>query len=90
MGSLGRPIGIQVGAYLWEVGGYLAIFGTKIAGLTLTLVMLTIRLECFQWETKEMEVQREKSKSDQSGRGLGGRRHMLSILHFKVIRKNFF
>ena len=89
MGSLGRPIGIQVGAYLWEVGGYLAIFGTKIAGLTLTLVMLAIRLECFKWETKEMEVEREKSKRDQSGRGLGGRRHMLSILHFKVIRKNF-
>ena len=87
MGSLGRPIGIQVGAYLWEVGGYLAIFGTKIAGLTLTLVMLAIRLECFQWETKEMEVQREKSKREhQSGRGLGGRRHMLSILPFKVSR----
>ena len=87
MGSLGRPIGIQVGAYLWEVGGYLAIFGTKIAGLTLTLVMLAIRLECFKWETKEMEVEREKSKREhQSGRGLGGRRHMLSILHFKVSR----
>jgi len=91
MGSLGRPIGIQVGAYLWEVGGYLAIFGTKIAGLTLTLVMLAIRLECFKWETKEMEVEREKSKREhQSGRGLGGRRHMLSILHFKDTVKTFF
>ena len=47
--SLGGPIGTMIGAYLWEVGGYLCVFGASMIGKLITLIFLVIRLEMFKW-----------------------------------------
>ena len=41
--SLGGPVGTKVGAYLWDKGGYLVVFGVSLVGKFITLIILVIR-----------------------------------------------
>ena len=73
---IGKPIGTQIGAILLEEGGYIAVFGTTFAGFIFILLLLWIRLECFNWEKEKVVEQNPLPKSKE--------RHMLSIYHLKV------
>ena len=71
--GMGGPLGTLLGAYLWEVGGYLCVFGTSLVGKVLTLAFLVIRLEMFQWKPGRIEDTEERPK----------RRNALSLSHIK-------
>ena len=79
--SFGRPIGTELGSYLWKNNGYLAVFGTSTAIKVLILVLLVTRLELFRWKTKQMAEQKEKTEQTTTNR------HLLSILQIKEIYK---
>lgn len=53
--SLGGPVGTMIGAYLWEAGGYLCVFGASLVGKFVTLVFLIVRLEMFKWSPGKVE-----------------------------------
>ena len=73
--SLGGPLGTELGAYLWEAGGYLCVFGTSLVGKFITLIILLIRLELFKWKPGKVEEKEEKRPK---------KRHVLSPGHVKV------
>ena len=73
--SLGGPLGTKIGAYLWEVGGYLCVFGTSLLGKGLTLLILLIRLEMFKWRPGSVGEEKERPVK---------RRNALSPGHIKV------
>ena len=73
--SLGGPLGTQLGAYLWSVGGYLCVFGTSLVGKAITLLLLVIRLEMFRWKPGKVEEEKEHRPK---------KRHVLSPGHIKV------
>ena len=73
--SLGGPLGTKIGAYLWEAGGYLCVFGTSLVGKGLTLLILLIRLEMFKWKPGEVGEEKERPTK---------RRNALSPGHIKV------
>ena len=53
--SMGGPLGTMLGAYLWDVGSYLCVFGASLVGKVLTLIFLVIRLEMFKWNPGKVE-----------------------------------
>jgi len=71
--SLGGPIGTMIGAYLWEVGGYLCVFGASMIGKFITLIFLVIRLEMFKWNPGKVEETDRPAK----------KRNALSLNHIK-------
>jgi len=71
--SLGGPIGTMIGAYLWEAGGYLCVFGTSLVGKFLTLVFLVVRLEMFKWKPGAVKEEDRPTK----------KRNALSPSHIK-------
>ena len=73
--SLGGPLGLKLGAYLWGKGGYLCVFGTSLVGKAITLILLAIRLEMFKWKPNKIEESEEKRPK---------KRHVLSPGHIKV------
>ena len=73
--SLGGPLGTEIGAHLWTAGGYLCVFATSLVGKFLTLVILVIRLELFQWRPGKVEEKKEDRPK---------KRHVLSLGHIKV------
>ena len=75
--SLGGPLGTKFGAYLWDVGGYLCVFGTSLVGKLLTLIILAVRLELFKWNPGKVDEKKEERPK---------KRHVLSPGHIKVFR----
>ena len=73
--SLGGPLGTKIGAYLWEAGGYLCVFGTSLVGKGVTLLILLIRLEMFKWRPGKVGEEKERPVK---------RRNALSPGHIKV------
>jgi len=79
--SLGGPLGTEIGAHLWTAGGYLCVFATSLVGKFLTLVILVIRLELFQWRPGKVEEKKEDRPK---------KRHVLSLGHIKDSMQTFF
>eukprot|EP00090_Calanus_glacialis_P009730 TRINITY_DN18129_c0_g1_i1.p1 TRINITY_DN18129_c0_g1~~TRINITY_DN18129_c0_g1_i1.p1 ORF type:complete len:508 (-),score=86.66 TRINITY_DN18129_c0_g1_i1:102-1625(-) len=71
--GLGGPLGTMLGAYLWNVGGYLCVFGTSLVGKLMTLIFLVIRLEMFKWNPGKVEETERPTK----------KRNALSLSHIK-------
>jgi len=79
--SLGGPLGTKFGAYLWDVGGYLCVFGTSLLGKLLTLIILAVRLELFKWNPGKVDEKKEERPK---------KRHVLSPGHIKDSFQTFF
>ena len=69
--SVGRPLGTQLGSYLFREGGYICVIGATLAGRAIGFILLTVRLEMFKWKPMTKEVAAEGSK----------KRHLLSPHH---------
>ena len=55
--SLGGPVGTKIGAYLWDKGGYMVVFGVSLAGKFITLIILVIRLMIiFELSLKRIKI----------------------------------
>lgn len=56
--SLGGPVGTKIGAYLWDKGGYMVVFGVSLAGKFITLIILVIRLmTIFELSLERFKIQ---------------------------------
>merc|ERR1711973_1083717 len=66
--SLGGPLATKFGAYLWDVGGYLCVFGTSLVGKLLTLIILAVRLELFKWNPGKVDEKKEGREEKKEGR----------------------
>ena len=53
--SVGRPIGTQLGSYLFSEGGYICVFGATLVGRVVGFILLLIRLEMFEWKPKKQD-----------------------------------
>jgi len=71
--TIGRPFGVQAGAYLYDKGGYVCVFSATLIGRILSFVFLVVRLEMFNWKSKHLQEKEQKNTSK--------RHHPLSPRH---------
>lgn len=58
--SLGRPFGTQIGAVLFEQGGYVCVIGATLVGRLVSFGLLIISLEMFKWSPKKKEEESDE------------------------------
>ena len=69
--NIGRPVGTQLGSYLFKEGGYICVMGATLVGRVIGFTLLVVRLEMFNWKPKTKEVTTEEPV----------KRHLLSPSH---------
>ena len=58
--SLGRPFGTQIGAVLFEQGGYVCVIGATLLGRFVSFGLLILSLEMFKWSPKKKEEESDE------------------------------
>ena len=55
--SVGKPIGTQLGSYLFSEGGYICVIGATLVGRVIGFILLLVRLEMFEWKPKKNDTE---------------------------------